>query len=65
MIEQMLERQLEEYVEAFGSDAERGYFDSTREAMTLGGKLDAATTLTAWMLRAQIKNPLRLVLSLN
>lgn len=65
MIERLLERQLEEYVEVFGSDAERGYFDEARESMTFDGKLDAVTKLTAWLLRAQVEHPLRLVLSLN
>ena len=65
MIEQMLERQLEEYVDAFGSNAEHSYFDSMRESMTFEGMLDAATTLTAWLLRAQVEHPARLVLSLN
>lgn len=65
MIEQMLERQLEQYVEAFGSDAESGYFESMRESMNFDGKLDAVTALTVELLRLQVKYPERLILTMN
>lgn len=65
MIEQLLADSIVEFADCLDSDAERGYFLSMCEGLTLDELLDRQTSVTCYVLHLAVRCPSRLIQTLN